>query len=287
LLNQIAKIEDQKFLDYDIDITQQIAAYGREVGVIAGTNVYDPVMAAIQADMKNKRSDKNDFKEISKDPILRLKLLKDIDFKLMKRGGVTSDGKKMSVFDHPDLVKTRHVIELQCEYIGERGALSLAAEFIRGSCPMIEVLDLTRNQIQTRGLGRLLHGMKLANLMSLKHLKLVSNDITSRGMEYIKDAFAGGTFPSLEILDLRNNEIGDIGIDIILKSFHLLHFEYIKEIHIQNNNITDIGFIKLCKTLSSLSNVNMPYIERLGIESNPISGKAKKEFHPIPSFFSF
>ena len=83
--------------------------------------------------------------------------MQDIDFKKMKRGGVLEDGRRMMVFDHPDLGKTGHVSELRCKGIGERGALSLAAEFIRGTCPMVEVLDLHRCQIQTRGLGRLLY----------------------------------------------------------------------------------------------------------------------------------
>ena len=258
--------------------------------MIAGTNVFDPVMAEVQADIKRKRknggSNTTEIKAMNKDPVLKLKLLADVDFKLMKRGGVTRDGKKMPVFDHPDLVKTRHVVELHCDHIGERGALSLAAEFIRGSCPMIEVLDMSRNQIQTRGLGRLLHGMKLANLMSLKRIVLKSNDITARGMEYLRDAFNGGTFPALEVLDLRDNEIGDHGVDIILRSFHMMHLEYLREIHLQNNKITDIGFEKILKTLNSLQETNMPFLERFCLESNAISGKIKRQFHPLPYYIS-
>lgn len=281
-----AQAKEDEQLGIDIDITQQIASMGRGVGSLAGVNVYDPVAAELELSMKNKKSGADDFKHVSKDPILLLKLLNDVDFKKMKRGGVTADGKKMPVFDHPDLMKTRHVVELRCERIGERGALSLAAEFIRGACPMIEVLDLSRNQIQTRGLGRLLHGMKLANLMSLKRLILVSNDLTPRSMEYLRDAFNGGTFPSLEILDLRGNEIGDDGVDILLRSFHLKHFEYLRELLLQSNKLTDVAFEKLIKTLSSLQETNMPFVERIALESNAISSKVKRKFHPLPHFVS-
>lgn len=283
------RVEDLE-LGIDTGITQKIAEFGRTAGVIAGTNVYDPVDAALQLSIKNKRKGRgnpdDDIQEVDKNPVLQLRLLENIDFKKLKRGGVTVDGQKMPIFDHPDLVKTRHVEELKCNYIGERGALALAAEFVRGACPMIQLLDLSRNQIQTRGLGRLLHGMKLANLMSLKRLVLVSNDLTARSIEYLRDAFQGGTFPALEILDLRDNELGDAGIDVIIRSFHSMHFEYLQELHLANNKISDVGFGKLMRTIQSLQQTNMPYLTRLSIEGNGVTGKAKREFYPLPSYLS-
>ena len=290
--DKIAAVEAQRIEDLelgiDTDITQQIMEYGRKTGVLAASNTFDPVADKLQKDMKaNKRGGgAAEFSSIPKDPILQLKLLEDIDFKKMKRGGVTVDGKKMAVFDHPDLSKTRHVIEMRCINIGERGSLALAAEFIRGACPMMELLDLTRNQIQTRGLGRLLHGMKIANLMSLKRLVLISNDLTPRSMEYLRDAFHGGTFPALEILELQNNEIGDEGVDILLRSFHSKHLEYLRELHLQCNGITDLGFSKIVKIFKSLQLENMPYLERLGLENNGITSKGKREFHPLPIYMS-
>ena len=105
-------------------------------------------------------------------------------------------------------------------------------------------------------------------------------------MEYLRDAFNGGTFPALEVLDLRDNEIGDHGVDIILRSFHMMHLEYLREIHLQNNKITDIGFEKILKTLNSLQETNMPFLERFCLESNAISGKIKRQFHPLPYYIS-
>ncbi len=278
--------EDQE-LQVDIDITQKIAQFGRQVGVHAGANVFDPVAAQLAKDMKSKeKKSEFDITVEDRNPVLHLRLLPDIDFKLQKRGGVTVDGKKMPVFDFPDLVKTRHVEQLVCHFIGERGALALAAEFVRGACPLIALLDLTRNQIQTRGLGRLLHGMRLANLMSLKHLVLNSNDLTPRAMEYLKDAFQAGVFPALQILDLRNNEIGDIGLEVLLKSFNSLHFEYLRELHLGNNKITDHGFRELMTTLQSLQTTNMPLLERLSLENNSITGKIKNQFSPLPAYLS-
>jgi len=283
------RLEDLE-LGIDTDITQRIAAFGRETGVLAGANVFDPVDAALQKSIKEKRKGNgnadDDIQAVDKNPVLTLKLLDGVDFKKLKRGGVTVDGKKMAVFDHPDLAKTRHVETLRCQYIGERGALALAAELVRGACPMIQLLDLTRNQIQTRGLGRLLHGMKLANLMSLKRLVLVSNDLTSRAADYLRDAFQGGTFPALEVLDLRDNELGDAGIEVIIRSFHSLHLEYIQELYLANNKITDLGFGKLMRTMQSLQTTNMPYLSRLSLENNGITGKAKREFYPLPGYLS-
>jgi len=286
------RVEDLE-LGVDTDITQRIAEFGRMAGVRAGANVFDPVDAALQQSIKDKRkgrvntaADDNHEVEIDKNPILQLKLLEDVDFKKLKRGGVTVDGKKMAVFDHPDLIKTRHVEALKCHNIGERGALALAAEFVRGACPMMQFLDLTRNQIQTRGLGRLLHGMKLANLKSLKRLVLVSNDLTARATEYLCDAFRGGTFPALEILDLRDNELGDAGMDVIIRSFQRLHLEYLQELHLANNQITDKGFDKLMRTMQSLQTTNMPHLIRLSLENNSITGKAKREFYPLPGYLS-
>ena len=223
---------------------------------------------------------------VNKDPILHLKLVKDIEFKDMRRNGNNKDGKKMVVFDHPDLSKTRHVTVLKCQAIGERGALSLAAEFIRGACPLIELFDLSRCQIQTRGLGRLLHGVKLANLMSLKHMILRSNDLTARAIDYLEDAFLGGSFPSLEVLDIRENEFGDIGLDIFISMIQKKCLINITHLYLLDNNITDKGFIKFMKVMECTSDERLPYIEKIDFSKNPISSKAKKMLKPLPPWIT-
>jgi hypothetical protein len=95
----------------------------------------------------------------------------------------------------------KNVDILRCRNIGERGALALAAAFIRGiiililynniitiiimiGCtPIITVLDLTRCAVQTRGFGRILHGIRLGNISSLKILNARGNHITGTANE--------------------------------------------------------------------------------------------------------
>jgi Ran GTPase-activating protein (RanGAP) involved in mRNA processing and transport len=88
------------------------------------------------------------------------------------------------------------------------------------------------------------------------------------------------------VLDLRNNELGDAGIDVVIRSFLSLHYEYLQELHLANNKISDAGFGKLMRTMQSLQQTNMPFLTRLSLEGNGITGKAKREFYPLPSYLS-
>ena len=141
----------------------------------------------------------------------------------------------------------KNVSTLRCRNIGERGALALAAAFIRGCTPVITMLDLTRAEVQTRGFGRILHGLRLGNVSSLKVLNARGNFITARSLEYLKMAFESDTLPGLVALDLRDNEIGDDGADTIMKMIIANYFHNIIELHLQKNGIKDLGFKKIIK----------------------------------------
>ena len=138
----------------DQEITKKIAEYGKK-GCISRNDVFDIHAANLAKEKAKKKAAKADFKHVDKNPNVVLKLHPDTDFKLMRRNGIGPDGKRMRVFDYPDMTKTRHVTSVRCVEIGERGALTLAADFVRGACPLVEDLDMSRCQIQTRGLGRL------------------------------------------------------------------------------------------------------------------------------------
>lgn len=281
------KIEDAKILERDIDITKEIAMIGRKAGVLAGSNVFDIDAAnAVKEAKRKKKEAKADFRTRDNNPSLVLRLYKEVDFKQMRRNGIGPDGKRMRVFDHPDMTKTRHVTELRCEEIGERGALTLAADFIRGACPLVEVLDMSRCQIQSRGLGRLLHGIRTANLMSLKQLVLRQNSITPRGLMYLQEAFLGGAFPALVELDLRENEWGDLGLEVLIDMMQRKCFYTTTHLRLQANGISDAGFSKLVRILQSTQGERMPYIESINLEGNPISGKVKRQFRPLPPYLS-
>lgn len=282
-----AKIEDAKILERDIDITKEIAEIGRKAGVLAGRNVFDIDAANAAKEAKRKKKEaKADFRSRDTNPTLVLRLFKEVDFKLMRRNGIGPDGKRMRVFNHPDMTKTRHVTELRCEEIGERGALTLAADFIRGACPLVEVLDMSRCQIQSRGLGRLLHGIRTANLMSLKKLVLRQNSITPKGLMYLQEGYIGGAFPALTELDLRENEWGDLGLEVIIDMIQRKLFYTTTHLRLQDNGISDVGFSKLIRILQSTRDERMPHIETINLENNPISGKVKRQYAPLPPYIS-
>ena len=178
------------------------------------------------------------------------------------------------------------VMLLQCYGLGERGAMCLAADFIRGACPYLEVLNLAHCEIQTRGFSKLLHGLKMAKLKSITALDLRGNHLTPRALEHLREALANGVFENLTAIDLRENELGDEGAIAISRMLVSGALETIQDLHLQHNNITDIGFLSLAKLLVHLWKQKAPNLERIGMESNKISPEAKRSIDPLPSFFS-
>ncbi len=64
-------------------------------------------------------------------------------------------------------------------------------------------LDLSRCSIQSRGLGRLLHGLRIGRVFGVEQLLLRGNNINSRGVDFISGALDSGTLNCLRVLDLR------------------------------------------------------------------------------------
>jgi hypothetical protein len=185
-----------------------------------------------------------------------------------------------------DLSHSSKVVDLLCYEIGERGALCLAAELIRGACPNIESLNLTNCEIKTRGLGRLLHGIRVGNLARLNYLNLRGNHLGPRALDYIRETIKAGVFDSLNTIDLRDNELGDDGATAIVRLIIAGTFKNISVLYLQRNGITDIGFSRIVKALQTLQPLKCPKLKNIALEENAISARMKREFSPIPSYLS-
>jgi len=304
-------IEDELVVQEDYRITQEAMRMMRVTGAKEGVNVPggEDAVQALQVDTTfNSKKKKKKGKTEANSPkkkrggkgralsraqenkmaldsgFLKLNLLENVDYKsrvkMLGRDYVTP-------FDQ-DLArdKTNQVVCLKARSIGERGALCLGAEFVRGACPQLQLLDLSRCEIKTRGLGRLLHGIRIGNLYNLRSLVLKGNHIGSRGLEYVKDVLTSGVLSELKVLDLRENELGDDGADIIMRMIVGGSFRTLSELYLQNNGITDVGFMKIFKAMQSMQERSFPMIRRLGLELNYISAKCKQECYPIPLYFS-
>lgn len=313
-----AAADFDKMYEEDLEITQDVLEMGRKVGAQAGTNpnVKSTLLAArVVKKAKKKKPKKKPSgggtgggggdggggggvgSGVSgglgkggrgignKEGVMVISLLPDIDFSLRKKI-VGPDYE--TCFDQ-DLSRdvTRRVVALKCRAIGERGALCLGAELVRGACPQLELLDLTRCEVKSRGLGRILHGIRIGNLYNLRVLILRGNHITPLGLEYIKDLFDAHIVDQLQVLDLRDNELGDDGADTIMRMIMANYFlGDISELLLQNNGISDIGFRKLVKVLQSMQEAKFPTLQRLALEQNDITAACKRELYPLPDYFT-
>ena len=288
---RLAKIEeDNKILGVDVGITQEVLQMMRGTGQVAGVNP-----KAMGEKKKKKKSSKKTKKKSSKmskeqeskmeaeSGVLRVGLQEDLAFSSRKRLLVPY----VTPFD-TDLsaAKTNRVVVLQAKKIGERGALCLGAEFLRGACPALQLLDLSRCEMKTRGFGRLIHGVRMANLVDLRTLILRGNHIQSRGMEHLKEVFSSGVFASLSVLDLRENELGDDGADVAMRMIIGGSFRSLSELYLQSNFISDMGFRKVVKAMQSMQAQTFPLVTRIGLELNNVSFQVKRELFPIPGYIS-
>ena len=227
--------------------------------------------------------------------VVELRLKDHVNFEGFKKNGrfvVPEEDKILGGNDHfnpftLDLTSnSSKVLVLQAYGIGERGAMCLAADLVRGACPFLEVLNLSHCEITTRGFSKILHGLKIAKLKSVTALDLRGNHLTPRALEYLREHLANGMLDSLTSLDLRENELGDEGAIALSRMFISGTLEHIQDLHLQQNNITDRGFLSLAKLMVHLWHQKAPKLERIGLELNRISPEAKRQIDPLPLFFS-
>ncbi len=92
---------------------------------------------------------------------------------------------------------------------------------------------------------------------------------------------------NLAVLDLCDNELGDDGVGVLVNIILQNHFLSIVHIDLQNNSITDLGFHKMVSVMKSLKDAKCPQLERLRLENNLVTAKARRTNSPYPSVFSF
>jgi hypothetical protein len=192
-------------------------------------------------------------------------------------------GSTMTVFDI-DLSDYRDVTSVRCEYIGERGALCLAAEFIRGACPALEILNLNKCEIQTRGLGRLLVSIRLSRLDNIHTMKLRSNSISARGVEFFKTAMEKGALSNLTVLDLRDNELDVEGAYAVVTFLISGVAKVLRTLRLEHNNLGNEGFSHIVNTMRSVHDSTCPELIGLHLSDNNVSVDIKTEFSPYPQF---
>ena len=171
-------------------------------------------------------------------------------------------------------------------YFSFLGAMCLAADFVKGACPYLEVLNLSNCEIQNRGFSKILHGLKIGKIKSLINLNLKNNFLSQKSLEYLTESIKIGMFLDLKYLDLSDNELRDAGLAVIIRLILAGDFRHIIELKLQRNNITDIGFAVLVKVLRFLKIEKCPALEKICLEGNQISAKIKKQFGALPQFYS-
>jgi hypothetical protein len=209
---------------------------------------------------------------------IQLSLRDDINFSWRLRVG-------RNLMDNPFQIDIRLYSEveiLECINIGEKGLLYLCAEFIRGSVSNLCELNLSRCQIKARGVGRLLHALRLGRILNLHTLNLRNNAITARAMEYFKASFDNGSLQNLRILNLRDNELKDEGAHII--AHMMIHgcFTQLTELLLQNNFIGEKGIIKITNVMKAVGMSKCKNLHRLCLQENLCSAEIKNDLLPHP-----
>ena len=264
---------DAAVLQDDLALTQEVIETMRKTGVLPGINV--------EAKGNVMKVNSNNTKRY-----VELRIIDNID---MSKSGP----RKMRHKDYvspftTDLAECRQVAVLRCFDIGEFGAIALGAEVIRGACGHLTHLDLSMCGVKTRGLGRLLYGLRVGGLVTLHTLKLKHNQLTSKVLQMLQECFKAGTLAELRVLDLGFNELGDEGARALShmmceKSMYLAQME---QINLQENGITDVGFSKLVKIVVNVKEKHIPHLDYLCLRNNPISGQIRAQYSPIPSYIS-
>ena len=74
---------------------------------------------------------------------------------------------------------------------------------------MLEELIVKDCRVKNEGVGRLLQGIKMANLLNIRVLNLRGNLLGPRSIEYLRDSCKTGVLANLKVLILSDNELGD------------------------------------------------------------------------------
>lgn len=260
-----AAFQDEHMLGDDIRETQMVMKAGRIAGTLAGVNA-DKHKIPVETPLEITRN-------------LTIFIRPEIDFKWKPKHMRTKA--ELAPFN-VNLTIYRDVEKLRAFQIGQRGALALASEFLRGSCSNVKDLNLGRCQIHSRGLGKILHGLRIGRVVNLQKLNLRGNCICASGLHFLKNGLANGSIANLKHLDLRENELCDEGAHLVAHMMISGVFEQIATLHLQRNMITDVGIEKIVHVYRAVFEVKCPVMTKLSLEENYASIKMKQSLKPTP-----
>ena len=267
---------DNGVIAEDIRLTQEVYRQMRVSGLKEGVNVKPKADAKLKAKKKPGRQAREVVLQLKEDAARAFKEWEPKHEQSKRQ----RDG---NVFDI-NLIPLKFVKKIRCSKIGEKGALSLASDFVRGAAPQLQELDMSYCQIQTRGFMRLMHGIKIANLSGLKRLNVRGNDIGSRGAETLSSMLNLTIFENLSHIDMRDNELGDAGGNIIINMCLFGLLENVVSIDLGNNLITDQGFEALVNVFGASQPEKCPKLQLLGLSNNNVTPATKKKLDPFPIF---
>lgn len=183
-----------------------------------------------------------------------------------------------------DLSMAKQVVVLHGHGLGVPGAVSLAAELSIGCCPRLQVLDLSRSVMTSKGLGCLLRGIKGGNMLNLDTLLLRGNAIGPRGIEFLMHALESKAMDTLKLIDLRENELGDEGASILAHAILLGSLRNVQTLYLQRNGITDVGFKKIASVVISIHENVCPLLDRICLNENHVTSSCKRSLRPLPYY---
>jgi hypothetical protein len=177
--------------------------------------------------------------------------------------------------------------------------------------PLPPSAPLPRCQIHSRGLSRVLHGLRIGRVLNLQSLKLRGNSLTPSAMEYLRagpwlssplsdpslptPAFHNRSLGNLKEIDLRDNELGDEGADIIA---HMMIADLLQTLsilllqrsitttppssHLSRNSISDVGVTKIVKVLKAVITKRCPHLSLISLQENSATAMGKLRLKPLP-----
>lgn len=236
---------------------------------------------------------------------LDLEVAPNADFDALKRelhrtrfGGGKGKGKKgnqavhrqveeiVPPFPDIDFQDTGDIRVVYGHHLKTLGALAFASELAQGACPFLEEFRFQACDIRDPGFLRLIQGVRLGNLTSLKVLDLRGNHLSALSIDYFRDICTYGIFNNLEEMLLGNNELGDAGVEAIIRVMLLGYFRSLYALHLQRNSITDKGFRALVTMIGNIHERYCPNLDALRLELNLVSPACKQAMSPLPSFVS-
>lgn len=220
---------------------------------------------------------------------LDLHLKDDIDLlpteKALRKDKFKRD--KRGTFVNPfetDFTATADVVTLRGHDIEEVGAMSFAVELSRGACAMLQELDLRHCCVRDNGFARVLQGMKMSNLTTIRLLDLRGNLLTAKSINYMKEIASSGIFQSLDSLLLAQNELGDEGADALIRMLFGCMIPLLRVVSLSWNSITDVGFRALVSSLSAIQASLLPCLQQLMLNNNLVTPQLRRELSPLPAF---